>query len=36
MSFLSQDADVAMRWSTAERVAALKQIVPQSAIGVVL
>lgn len=33
---MSQDADVAVRWSTAERVAALKQIVPQSAIGVVL
>lgn len=33
---MSQDADVAVRWSTAERVAALKQIVPKSAIGVVL
>ena len=33
---MSQDADVAVRWSTAERVAALKQIVPKTAIGVVL
>ena len=33
---MNQDADVAVRWSTAERVAALKQIVPKSAIGVVL
>jgi hypothetical protein len=33
---LSQEADVAVRWSTAERVAALKQIVPKAAIGVVL
>lgn len=36
MSFLSKDADVAVRWSTAERVAALKRIVPKAAIGVVL
>jgi hypothetical protein len=33
MSFLSQDTDVAVRCSTAERVAALKQIVPQSTIS---
>ena len=36
MSVLSKDAEVAVRWSTAERVAALKQIVPQAAIRVVL
>ena len=36
MSVLSKDADVAVRWSTAERVAALKRIVPQAAIRVVL
>ena len=31
MSVLSQDADVVVRWSTAERVAALKRIEPQAA-----
>ena len=36
MSILSKDADVAVRWSTAERVTALKRIVPKTAIGVVL
>ena len=33
MSVLSKDADVAVRWSTAERIAALKQIVPRKAIA---
>ena len=36
MSVLNQDGDVAVRWSTAERVAALKRIVPQAAIRIVL
>ena len=36
MSVLSNDADIAVRWSTAERVAAWKRIVPQAAIRVVL
>jgi len=33
MSVLSKDADVAVRWSTAERVRALKQIVSRKAIA---
>lgn len=33
MSVLSKDADLAVRWSTAERTRALKRIVPQAAIG---
>ena len=36
MSVLNQDGDVAVQWSTAERVAALKRIVPQAAIQIVL
>jgi hypothetical protein len=36
MSVLSKDADVVVRWSTAERVQALKRIVPKAAIGTVL
>ena len=36
MSVLSQDGDVAVRWSMAERVAALKRIEPQAAIRIVL
>ena len=36
MSVLNKDADIAVRWSTAERVAALKRIVPQAALRVVL
>jgi hypothetical protein len=36
MSVLSKDADVAVRWSSAERVQALKRIVPKAAIAVVL
>jgi Insertion element 4 transposase N-terminal len=32
MSVLSKDADLAVRWSSAERVRALKQIVPRKAI----
>ena len=36
MSVLNQDDDVAVRWSTAERVAALKRIVPRAAIQIVL
>lgn len=36
MSVLSKEADVAVRWSSAERVQALKRIVPKTAIGAVL
>ena len=36
MSFLSQDADASVLLYTFERLAALMQIVPKSAIGVVL
>ncbi len=36
MSFLSKDAGLAVRWSTAERLSALKQIVPQRAIEKIL
>ena len=35
MSVLSKDGDVAVQWSTSERVAALKRIVPQAAIRIV-
>ena len=33
MSVLSRDAEVAVRWSDAERARALKRIVPKAAIG---
>jgi hypothetical protein len=36
MSVLSKDADLAVRWSTAERVQALKRIVPRASIAKVL
>ena len=36
MSVLSKDADVVVRWSTAERVAALKRFEPQAAIRIVM
>jgi hypothetical protein len=36
MSVLSKDADLAVQWSTAERVRALKRIVPQTSIAKVL
>ena len=36
MSVLSKDADVLVRWPTAERVQALKRILPKAAIGAVL
>lgn len=36
MSVLSKNAEVAVRWSSAERVQALKRIVPKAAIAVVL
>ena len=32
MSVLSKDADVSVRWSTAERARALKRIIPKAAI----
>jgi len=36
MSVLSRDAEVAVRWSDAERARALKRIIPKAAIGKVL
>jgi hypothetical protein len=36
MSVLSKDADLAVRWSTAERVQALKRIMPRASIAKVL
>jgi len=36
MSVLSKDADLAVRWSTTERVQALKRIIPQASIAKVL
>lgn len=36
MSVLSKEADVVVRWSSAERVQALKRIIPKAAIGAVL
>jgi hypothetical protein len=36
MSVLSKDAEVAVRWSDAERTRALKRIIPKAAIGKVL
>jgi len=36
MSVLSKDAGLAVQWSTAERVKALKRIVPRASIAKVL